>query len=64
MTLPSIQVNNIRKHRADDPVIPPHVAEGVNFYQSKGLIHGSSQILAANPTHTKILGAFGSKLRS
>jgi hypothetical protein len=64
MTLPSIHVNCVCKHRADDSVIPANVLEAVNFYQSKGLIHGSSRILVADPTHSNILGAFGPKLRS
>ena len=64
MTSPSIHVNVVCKHRADDSVIPANVLEAVNFYQSKGLIHGSSQILEADPTHSKIIGAFGPKLRS
>jgi hypothetical protein len=37
-----IQVKSVRKHRADDSVIPSNDAEAVNIYQSKGLIHGRS----------------------
>jgi hypothetical protein len=53
-----------RKHRAADSVIPRNVSQAVNFHQSKGLTHCSSQVLVADPTHTKILGGFGLKLRS
>ena len=50
--------------RAVAKISSESAAEAVNFYQSKGLIHGRSQVPAADPTHTKILGAFGPKLRS
>jgi len=39
--------------RAAAQISNESAAEAVNFYQSKGLIHGRSQVLAADPTHTK-----------
>jgi hypothetical protein len=54
----TIQVDSVQRHREDDSVIPANVAEAVNFYQSKGLIHGRSRIVAADPSRTKILGNF------
>jgi hypothetical protein len=39
------------------------VVEGVNFYQTKGLIHGRTAITAADPSRTTILGNFEFKYK-
>jgi hypothetical protein len=54
----TIQVDSVRKNGEDDSIIPDNVAEAVNFYQIKGVIHGRSKIVAADPTRTKVLGNF------
>lgn len=54
----TIQVDSVRKNGEDDSVIPGNVVDAVNFYQSKGLIHGSTAITAADPSRTTILGNF------
>jgi hypothetical protein len=54
----TIQVDSVQKRRQDDGVIPSNVAEAANFYQPHGLVHGRSQIRAADPERTKILGNF------
>jgi hypothetical protein len=54
----TIQVDSVRKNGEDDSVIPANVVEGVNFYQTKGLIHGRTAIAAADPSRTTILGNF------
>lgn len=54
----TIQVDSVRKNGEDDSVIPANVVDAVNFYQSKGLIHGSTAITAADPSRTTILGNF------
>jgi hypothetical protein len=54
----TIQVDSVTKHGENDSVIPPNVAEAVNFYQSGGILHGRSMIAAADPSRTKILGNF------
>ena len=54
----TIQVDSITKYGENDTVIPPNVAEAVNFYQPDGLLHGIPQIRAADPSRTKILGNF------
>jgi len=54
----TVQLDSIRKLRQDDSTIPSNVRTAVNFYQSKGLIHGRSVIRAADPARTKILGNF------
>lgn len=54
----TIQVDSVEKYRENDTVIPPNVAEAVNFYQPHGWLHGESQIRAADPERTRILGNF------
>jgi hypothetical protein len=54
----TIQVDSVRKNGEDDSLILGNVMEGVNFYQTKGLIHGRTAITAADPTRTTILGNF------
>ena len=52
----TIQIDSVRKPRQDDSRIPPNVRNAMNFYQTKGLIHGRQMIAAANPELTNILG--------
>lgn len=54
----TVQVDSIGKHGEDDSVIPANVAEAVNFYQTKGILHGRSMITAADPSRTTILGNY------
>ena len=54
----TIQVDSVAKRHQDDAVIPANVEEAANFYQSHGWLHGQSQIHAADPQRTKILGNF------
>jgi len=54
----TIQVDSVTKLGENDSVIPPNVAEAVNFYQTGGILHGRSMIAAADPSRTKILGNF------
>ena len=54
----TIQVDSVEKSGENDSVIPPNVAQAVNFYQSDGLLHGRPAIRAADPAHTQILGNF------
>ncbi|MGD0182844.1 MAG: hypothetical protein ABSC15_23785 [Terriglobales bacterium] len=60
----TIQLDSIAKPGQRDSTIPPNVASAVNFYQSGGILHGRSQILAADPTHTEIIGNFEMKYRN
>ena len=50
------QVDSITKIGQNDSVIPSNVREAVNFYQTRGWLHGQSRIKAADPSRTKILG--------
>jgi hypothetical protein len=59
----TIQVDSVSKG-TDDRLIPANVAQAVNFYQSDGLLHGQSQIVAADPEKTEILGNFKSDYKS
>jgi hypothetical protein len=54
----TIQVDSIRKHRGNDSIIPANVAEAVNYYQSRGILHGCKKITAEDASRTKILGNF------
>jgi hypothetical protein len=50
----TVQVDSISKHAENDAIIPANVMRAVNFYQLNGLMHGRSEIRAANPALTKI----------
>lgn len=54
----TIQVDSVTKNAEDDSLIPANVAEAVNFYQTRGIVHGLSKIRAADPSRTMILGNF------
>jgi hypothetical protein len=54
----TIQVDSIAKPGQDDRVVPANVAYAVNFYQTRGLLHGRSRITAADPAETEILGDY------
>jgi len=60
----TIQVDSVRKPGEDDASIPPNVMQAVNFYQLDGLLHGRSQIRAADPSRTWILGNFQFEYKS
>jgi hypothetical protein len=52
----TIQVDSVRKPGQEDSTIPPNVKNAVNFYQTRGPIHGRPLIRAADPEKTNILG--------
>lgn len=54
----TVQVDSISMFRKDDAVVPANVARAANFYQPNGLLHGQSEIRAADPARTRILGNF------
>lgn len=60
----TIQVDSVSKIGENDAVIPANVAQAVNFYQLDGFLHGESQIRAADPSRTRILGNFRSDYKS
>lgn len=53
-----IQVDGVPRVGQNDVLIPDNVAEAVNFYQTTGFLHGTTQIRAADPTRTRILGNY------
>jgi pimeloyl-ACP methyl ester carboxylesterase len=57
----TIQVDSVHKPGHNDAVIPPNVRNAINFYQTKGIIHGRSHIRASDPERTAILGNFQMK---
>jgi len=52
----TIQIDTIGKPLHKTAAISPNVASAINFYQARGFLHGQPEIVAADPTHTKILG--------
>jgi hypothetical protein len=54
----TIQVDTIPKLGQNGSTISPNVASAVNFYQPIGILHGRTQIIASDPTRTKIIGNF------
>jgi hypothetical protein len=54
----TIQVDSISKINQSDALVPANVAQAANFYQTSGFLHGQSEIRAADPIHTHILGNF------
>jgi hypothetical protein len=54
----TIQVDSVAKNGEDDSLIPTNVVEAVNFYQTRGILHGRTRIRAVDPSRTKILGNF------
>jgi hypothetical protein len=52
----TVQVDSIAKPGRDNSMIPANVARAINFYQSGGPFHGRSEIFAADPAQTKIIG--------
>ena len=54
----TVQVDSITRGDRNDQLIPANVARAVNFYQTRGLLHGRKKITAADPAHTEILGDF------
>jgi len=50
----TIQVDSVHKPGHNDAVIPPNVRNAINFYQTRGLIHGRSSIRAADRSRTDI----------
>ena len=60
----TIQVDSVGKIGENDSVIPANVAQAVNFYQTDGLLHGTTGIRAADPSRTRILGNFRSEYKS
>jgi hypothetical protein len=54
----TIQVDSVAKHGQDSRHIPANVAEAANFYQTGGVLHGEPEIVAVDPSRTKILGNY------
>jgi hypothetical protein len=52
----TIQIDAIRKPGRNSSMIPPNVASAVNFYQTRGPLHGLSKIYAADSARTTIIG--------
>jgi pimeloyl-ACP methyl ester carboxylesterase len=53
----TIQVDSVNKIWGSDCIVPPNVGEALNFYQTRGLVHGCQTLLAADPSRTRILAS-------
>ena len=53
-----IQVDGVPRVGQNDVLIPDNVAEAVNFYQTNGLLHGTTEIRAVDAARTRILGNY------
>jgi hypothetical protein len=54
----TVQVDSVSKLRQNDALIPANVLKAANFYQTNGRLHGRSEIRAADPKRTSIIGNF------
>jgi len=54
----TVQVDSVAKLWQKDAVIPENVTAAANFYQPHGIIHGRSEIKAADDSKTRILGNY------
>jgi hypothetical protein len=54
----TVQVDSVHKFWQNDEIIPDNVTSAVNFYQPHGIIHGRSEIKAADDSKTHILGNY------
>jgi hypothetical protein len=54
----TVQVDSVAKAWQNDAIIPDNVAAAVNFYQPHGILHGRTQITAADPGKTQVLGNY------
>jgi len=54
----TVQVDSVAKFWQRDSVIPANVVAAVNFYQPHGFIRGRTEIAAADPAKTQILGNY------
>jgi hypothetical protein len=54
----TVQIDIVRKPGQHPTVVPPNVHAAVNFFQSEGLLHGRSEIVAENRERTEIIGNF------
>jgi hypothetical protein len=54
----TVQIDSVSRHKIDDRIVPANVERAVNFYQPHGMVHGSPQIIAADPVRTEILGNY------
>ncbi len=60
----TVQVDSIQKSGEDDGAIPPNVREAINFYQTRGWLHGRRSIEAMDPQRTAILGNYESSYKT
>jgi hypothetical protein len=55
----TVQIDIVPKPGQNATAIPRNVEKAVNFYQSKGPIHGLTRIVASDSAKTEIIGNYG-----
>jgi pimeloyl-ACP methyl ester carboxylesterase len=55
----TIQLDSVNRGSGDDCIIPANVAQALNFYQTRGLVHGCRTLRPVDASRTRILGNFG-----
>jgi len=54
----TVQVDSVAKLWQKDRMIPENVLAAANFYQPHGIVRGRTEITAADPSRTQILGNY------
>jgi pimeloyl-ACP methyl ester carboxylesterase len=52
----TVQIDMIAKPGHKESAVSPNVASAINFYQTKGPLHGAPEIVAVDAARTKIIG--------
>jgi len=52
----TVQIDMIAKPGHKESAVSPNVASAINFYQTKGPLHGAREIVAVDATRTRIIG--------
>lgn len=53
-----VQIDSVAKPGENDEVTSANVAQAVNFYQPRGILHGRQQIRAEDASRTEVIGNF------
>jgi hypothetical protein len=54
----TVQIDIVSKPGQNPIVMPPNVEAAINFFQSKGPLHGRTTVVAEDPARTEIIGNF------
>jgi hypothetical protein len=54
----TVQIDIVSKPHQNPTLMPPNVEAAINFFQSKGPLHGRTEVVAEDPGRTEIIGNF------